>query len=162
MRNYAGGVTPWGTWLTGEETGVAGHGYQFEVGKEHGDPAPLKAMGRFSHEACMIDPNTGYVYETEDNGDTSGFYKFVPHKYGSLQDGGDLYMAKVVGVNQADLRSVSAVGTTWNIEWVKIDDPDATTETTFAQGFAKGGARFRLPAARGRCSSSIPSTRRSS
>jgi hypothetical protein len=44
------------------------------------------------------------VYETEDNGDTSGFYKFVPHKYGSLQDGGDLYMAKVVGVNQADLR----------------------------------------------------------
>ena len=43
-----------------------------------GDPTPLKAMGRFSHEACMIDPNTGYVYETEDDGDSSGFYKFVP------------------------------------------------------------------------------------
>ena len=38
---------------------------------------------------------------------------------------------------------MSAVGTTWNIEWVKIDDPEATTQTTLAQGFAKGGARFR-------------------
>jgi hypothetical protein len=91
----------------------------------------------------MIDPNTGYVYETEDDGDASGFYKFVPYRYGHLKEGGELYMAKVVGVHQADLRSVSAVGTTWNIEWVKIDDPEATTLSTFAQGFAKGGARFR-------------------
>ena len=144
VRNCAGGVTPWGTWLTGEETAVPGHGYQFEVGKEHGDPTPLKDMGRFSHEACMVDPNTGYVYETEDNGDTSGFYKFVPHQPGNFKEGGELYMLKVAGVaGSTDLRTVSAVGTAWNIEWVRIDDPDATTQTTFAQGFAKGGARFR-------------------
>ena len=85
MRNSAGGVTPWGTWITGEETRDGQHGYQFEIGKEVGDPTPLKAMGRFSHEACMIDPNTGCVFETEDDGDTSGFYKFGPHKYGSLK-----------------------------------------------------------------------------
>src|SRR5687767_13759161 len=69
IRNCAGGVTPWGTWITGEETTLSGHGWQFEVGKELGDPTPLIDMGRFSHEACLIDPATGYIYETEDDGE---------------------------------------------------------------------------------------------
>ena len=144
VRNCAGGVTPWGTWLTGEETTVAGHGWQFEVGKEIGDPTPLTDMGRFSHEACMIDPNTGFVYETEDDGDASGFYKFEPHVPGNFKEGGRLFMLKVAGTTApADLRTVSTVGQTWSIEWVEITDPTAATTSTFAQGFAKGGARFR-------------------
>ena len=46
-----------------------------------GTPAqavPLRHLGRFAHEAVAVDPATGAVYETEDQGDGSGFYRFVP------------------------------------------------------------------------------------
>ncbi|MGH7335535.1 MAG: alkaline phosphatase PhoX [Candidatus Rokuibacteriota bacterium] len=142
VRNCAGGVTPWGTWLTSEETGVAGHGWNFEVGAEKGDPRPLVDMGRFSHEALMVDHRTGYVYQTEDAGD-SGFYLFVPRVGGRLIRGGRLYMLKVTGQPNADLGVGYPIGTTWGVEWVPIADPAATTMSTYAQGAALGGARFR-------------------
>ena len=94
IRNCAGGVTPWGTWISGEETGDPGHGWSFEVGAQKGDRRPIVDMGRFSHEAMMVDPATGYVYETED-ATPSGFYKFVPNVPGQLHEGGELFMLRV-------------------------------------------------------------------
>jgi secreted PhoX family phosphatase len=142
-RNCAGGVTPWGTWITGEEVANEhSHGYCFEVGVEKGNPFPIMDMGRFSHEAVMVDPATGYVYETEDAGLTSGFYKFVPNVPKDLHKGGELFMLKIKGQPNFDLSTGYAVGTKWDVEWVRIGDPRAAATSTFLQGQAAGAAKF--------------------
>ena len=90
----------------------------------------------------MVDPKTGFVYETEDSGDC-GFYRFVPYSRGKLIRGGKLYMMSVKDQPNADLGGNIPVGTTWDVRWVRIDDPAATSTSCFGQGSAKGGARFR-------------------
>ncbi|MBX6768866.1 MAG: DUF839 domain-containing protein, partial [Actinomadura rubrobrunea] len=151
--NCAGGPTPWGTWLTCEETedtaGTNGyekdHGFVFEVDpRGRTEPVPLTAMGRFQHEAVAIDPRDGVVYETEDafQAPFGLFYRFLPRRprggFGSLRAGGRLEAMRVPDV--PDLSVVREPGTVFErIEWVKVPDPLARQTPVRLQDFGRRG-----------------------
>ncbi|MDQ3073176.1 MAG: DUF839 domain-containing protein, partial [Bacteroidota bacterium] len=110
VRNCSGGITPWGTIITSEETYNAGDvngdgytdvGWNVEIDPKtrkikdyngDGKPDKLWALGRMSHENVAVSDDGITVYQGEDGG-TNCVYKFVADKQNDLSTG-KLYVLK--------------------------------------------------------------------
>jgi len=156
IRNCAGGRTPWNSWISCEEDVTMSndvfeknHGYNFEVHATSDIrldvPVPLKAMGRFNHEAVCVDPKTGIVYQTEDRHD-SLIYRFIPNQKGKLAAGGKLQILTIEGESEFDTRnwkvSTMDIGKSYKVKWVDIDNVDSPEDDLRKRGALKGGAIF--------------------
>jgi secreted PhoX family phosphatase len=157
IRNCAGGTTPWGSWITCEETMddpddqlEKEHGFNFEV------PAsamglvkavPLIQMGRFRHEAIAVDPKSGVVYETEDR-PNGLLYRYLPNQKGRMVAGGRLEALRIKGKAATDTRNWYGnrrieVGQVMDVEWVDVSEFDPKEDELRVYGyFVHGCARF--------------------
>ncbi len=116
--NCAGGSTPWGTWLSCEET-LIGQVYECDpLGNTRAVVRP--EMGVFQHEAVAIDEASRHAYMTEDLPD-GRFYRFVYETAGDLSSG-QLQVAQVMGA-----------GPEGPVEWSAVPDPGADPVATRLQ-----------------------------
>ena len=151
--NCAGGQTPWGSWISCEETfddGDRPHGYAFEVdanSTEAAVPLPIRAAGRLRHEAvAWLD---GVLYETEDR-PNGAFYRVLfddsPKRPGDLAAArGRLQALRVRADPQARTSDDWPVGEPFVVDWVDLADPEPTDDSLRKEARDRGAAIFNRP-----------------
>jgi secreted PhoX family phosphatase len=130
--------------------GAQDHGWIFEVPARAeiglADPVPLKAMGRFRHEAVAFDPTTGICYLTEDLHDGL-LYRFLPSKPGDLRAGGVLQALALVDTPSYDTRNwkqspETSIGKPMAAKWITLSNVESPEDTLRFDGFNAGAAVF--------------------
>ena len=112
--NCAGGPTPWGTWLSCEETDT-GRVWECDPLGER-EAVVHDALGVFTHEAVCIDRRTGFLYLSEDDGNGC-FYRFRPTAQGRRPERG---RARGRGRSRENRR----------VKWLPVPDPSAAETPT--------------------------------
>lgn len=112
--NCAGGPTPWGTWLSCEES-ARGRVFECDPWGE-AEPVDRPLLGRFKHEAAAVDPVNNCIYLSEDESD-GRLYRYVA---ASIDETGHMRLD--------DGRLEVAIVDEGVVSWVELPDPQAEGE----------------------------------